>query len=232
MTGKASEEAHVLKLTLHKKLVGYLVGSRGGRNVLSFAPDFRLDNNRPTLSLITHPAFPKAGMILAAQWSTQHRLHPTLSNLLPEGALRELIAQGLKVHPDNEFQIFGYLGTDLPGALVAEPVAPADVPESLLISAGNIRAVNFEQALPENKFSLAGVQMKFSMKEQDGRYNFASGNELGDWIIKTPSTKHQDEPLNESLNDLTAKAINAFTWKTAIGAVELSAINAFSAGPY
>jgi serine/threonine-protein kinase HipA len=197
MTIKTSEDVSVLKLTLHNKLVGYLLGSRGGKNVFSFAPEFRLDSNRPTFSLITHPAFPKADMLLATPWSSTHRLHPTLSNLLPEGALRELIAQGLKVHPDNEFQIFGYLGADLPGALVAEPVAPADIPESLLRSAGNIRAVNFEKALPENKFSLAGVQMKFSMKEHDGRYNFAAGNELGDWIIKTPSTKHQDVPLNE-----------------------------------
>ncbi|WP_442906036.1 type II toxin-antitoxin system HipA family toxin [Halomonas sp. R57-5] len=54
-----------------------------------------------------------------------------------------------------------------------------------------------------NKFSLAGVQMKFSMKEKDGRYNLihsavSDGNEeLGEWIIKTPSTQHAYVPLNE-----------------------------------
>ena len=46
---------------------------------------------------------------------TKHqKLHPTLSNLLPEGALRELIAQSLKVHVDNEFQILSYLGRTCP----------------------------------------------------------------------------------------------------------------------
>lgn len=39
--------------------------------------------------------------------------------------------------------------------------------------------------------------MKFSMKEKDIRYNLSRGNELGDWIIKTPSTKHKDVPVNE-----------------------------------
>jgi len=35
------------------------------------------------------------------------------------------------------------------------------------------------------------------MKEKDGRYNLAKGGGLGDWIIKTPSTKHKNVPLNE-----------------------------------
>jgi serine/threonine-protein kinase HipA len=54
------EEINVLRLSLHNKLVGYLVGFKNGRNVLSFASEFREDANRPTLSLITHPDFPRA----------------------------------------------------------------------------------------------------------------------------------------------------------------------------
>lgn len=48
-----------------------------------------------------------------------------------------------------------------------------------------------------NSFSLAGIQMKFSMKEKDGRYNLFKAGDLGDWIVKTPSTKHSFVPLNE-----------------------------------
>ena len=33
-----------------------------------------------------------------------------------------------KLHVDSEFHIFAYLGEDLPGALVAEPMEPEDVP--------------------------------------------------------------------------------------------------------
>ena len=191
------EEINVLKLTLHGRLVGYLAGFQNGRNVLSFADEFKSDPTRPTFSLITHPNFPNSEKIMSEPWTKNQRLHPILSNLLPEGALRELIAQGLKTHIDNEFQIISYLGHDLPGALVATPMEPDDVPMSLLNTHGNAKAIKFENSSQESKFSLAGVQMKFSMKEKDGRYNLSKNGELGDWIIKTPSTKHKHVPLNE-----------------------------------
>ena len=121
----------------------------------------------------------------------------SVMGILPESALRELIAQGLKIHIDNEFQIFSHLGQDLPGALVATPMEPGEVPDSVLSAHGKAKAVKLKIDNRENKFSLAGIQMKFSMKEKDGRYNLAKSGELGDWIIKTPSIKHKNVPLNE-----------------------------------
>jgi serine/threonine-protein kinase HipA len=115
MSDSRIDEINVLKLSLHERLVGYLAGFQGGRNVLSFADEFRSDAGRPTFSLITHPAFPHSEKIMSEPWARNQRLHPTLSNLLLEGSLRELTAQGLKVHVDNEFYIFSYLGADLPG---------------------------------------------------------------------------------------------------------------------
>lgn len=190
-------EIKVLKLTLHSRVVGYLAGFQNGRNVLSFSDGFKNDDARPTFSLITHPSFPRADRLMAESWVRNQRLHPILSNLLPEGSLRELMAQGLKIHVDNEFHLFSYLGKDLPGALLAEPMDPEEVPESVLNTNGKVKAIKFEKIVRENKFSLAGVQMKFSMKEKEGRYNISKGDVLGDWIIKTPSTKHKDVPLNE-----------------------------------
>lgn len=191
------EEISVLKLTLHDRLVGYLAGYQHGRNVLGFASDFREDPKRPTFSLVTHPDFPNADKVMSVPWSKQQRLHPTLSNLLPEGALRELIAQILKVHINSEFQILSCLGEDLPGALIAKAMEPEEVPDHVLNMHGNAKAARFKASSKENKFSLAGVQMKFSMKEKDGRYNLNNARELGDWIIKTPSTQHKHVPLNE-----------------------------------
>jgi len=200
------EEMSVLKLTLHDQLVGYLAGFQNGRNVLSFTGKFKDDPERPTFSLITHPKFPNSVKLMSKPWVRTLKLHPVLSNLLPEGALRELISQGLKTHIDNEFQVFSYLGQDLPGALIATPMEPKDVPESVLSTHGKAKAIQFKGNDQENKFSLAGIQMKFSMKEKDGRYNLTKNGELGDWIIKTPSTKHKNVPLNEytamSLADL------------------------------
>ena len=192
-----SDECNVLKLTLHGKLVGYLAGYQNGRNVLIFADEFKDDEDRPTFSLITHPAFPRSNKLMAKRWTRNQRLNPTLSNLLPEGSLRELIAHGLKVHVDNEFHMLSYLGEDLPGALVATPMKPDEVPNSILSAYGDTKVVKFVKISQENKFSLAGVQMKFSMREKDNRYSLSKTGVLGDWIIKTPSTKHKDVPLNE-----------------------------------
>jgi serine/threonine-protein kinase HipA len=190
-------EINVLSLKLQGKLVGYLTGFQDGRNALTFADEFKSDAARPTFSLTTHPEFPLSEKLLTEAWARTQKLHPTLSNLLPEGALRELVAQGLKVHVDNEFHILSYLGGDLPGALIVDPMEPDEVPETVLSVHGKAKVVKFEKVKGENKFSLAGVQMKFSMKEQDGRYNLSNDDALGDWIIKTPSTKHKDVPLNE-----------------------------------
>ncbi len=187
----------VLELNLHGIIVGYLAGFRDGRNILTFAPEFANNPSRPTFSLITHPDFPNAEKLLTAPWIKRQRLHPVLSNLLPEGALRELLAQRLKVHIDNEFQLFTYLGQDLPGALVASPTDPELIPDYVLQSTGQAKIVTIGTKQRMNHFSLAGVQMKFSMREKDGRYQIAESGILGDWIIKTPSTKHKFVPLNE-----------------------------------
>ena len=192
-----NKQAQILKLTLHDRLVGYLVGFQNGRNLLTFAPAFIADTSRPTFSLTTHPDFPNVDKHISEPWARNQRLHPILSNLLPEGALRELLAQGLKTHRDNEFQLLSHLGHDLPGALIATPMLPDEIPHHLFAKYGGIQAIKIENLSSESKFSLAGVQMKFSMKEVDGRYQVSRSGELGDWIIKTPSTKHKNIPLNE-----------------------------------
>ena len=197
MSTDTNDEVNVLQLSIHGVLVGYLAGFKNGRNVLSMADTFKNNPERPTFSLTTHPNFPNAAKLMAEPWARNQRLHPVLSNLLPEGSLRELIAQGLKVHVDNELHILSYLGEDLPGAIEATPMEPEDVPNSVLKTHGKAKAVKFEKLTRGDKFSLAGVQMKFSMKEKDGRYNLSKGDVLGDWIIKTPSTKHKFVPLNE-----------------------------------
>ena len=197
MNNERNVEVNVLKLALHGRLVGYLAGFNNGRNVLRFADEFKGDPNRPTFSLVTHPDFPRSVEVMSEPWTKNHRLHPVLSNLLPEGSLRELIAQGLKVHVDNEFHLFSYLGEDLPGALVATLMEPDDVPDSVLTTHGKAKAVKFNKGTNDNKFSLAGIQLKFSMKEEDGRYNLSKDGKLGDWIIKTPSSNYKNLPLNE-----------------------------------
>lgn len=192
-----TDTVSVLELTLHQATVGYLAGYRDGRTTLTFTPEFISNKARPTFSLITHPAFPKVAQIMAKPWVKRQKLHPVLSNLLPEGALRDYLAQALKTHTNNEFELFAYLGQDLPGALVATAIEPNAIPDYVLDDNAKASAVKSATQNENKHFSLAGVQMKFSMREKDGRYQIAESGTLGDWIIKTPSTTHKHVSLNE-----------------------------------
>lgn len=191
------EKVSVLRLNLHGLTVGFLAGYQGGKNVLVFDPSFRDDHSRPTLSLTTHPNFPKSAQLLAKPWITQQRLHAVLSNMLPEGVQREYVAQTLKVHVDNEFPQFSYLGDDLPGALIATPLAPEEIPGFALQHRTFVEPVPIPPPVPGLRFSLAGVQNKFSMRQRDGHYFIPPAGQLGDWIIKPPSPRYPFVPLNE-----------------------------------
>ena len=192
-----TETVEVLKLSLHGMTVGYLAGYQNGRNILVFDPTYIANTDRPTLTLSGVSEHPASKTLFTKPWMRQQRLHPVLSNLLPEGALREWFAQMLKVHPDNDFPLFAQLADDLPGALVAEPVQPGDIPEGVLNHRTTIEPIPQRVLHGRPHFSLAGVQMKFSMHERDGRFLVSQPGELGEWIIKTPSTQHKDVPFNE-----------------------------------
>lgn len=193
----AMEKVRVLQLTLHNILVGHLAGFQDGRNILIFDEEFRNNPDRPTFSLITHVSFPGVDRLMCEPWIRHQRLHPTLSNLLPEGALRELLAQALKVHVDNEFELFAHLGQDLPGALIASALEPEQIPPHVLANYQDAMPIAALEQTGGKHFSLAGVQMKFSVKKKEGRYQLAQSSDLGDWIVKTPSTRHKSVPLNE-----------------------------------
>ena len=190
-------EARFLELSLHGRLVGYVSGADDGRNVLSFTDEFTSDDDRPTFSLTTHPDSPRVGQILTTPKVRNRRLYPVLSNLLPEGSMREMNAQALKIHVDDEFKLLSYTGGGLAGAIVATPVDPGDVPKGVLKAHGNVKAV--ENPVDQKKYlaALAGIQTKFSGQRNDRRYNISRGDARGDWIIKTPSTVHGNVPLNE-----------------------------------
>lgn len=184
------ETVEMLSLWLHGRRLGWLAGYRGGRNVLFFDDDWRFDETRPSLTLSLMPDAPHGARLMQAPWVRRQRLHPWFSNLLPEGALRAWLAAELRVHPDNEFPLLAALGHDLPGALEVAAVPPDEMPAWVLAHRQSI-VPQPRQVVVGQGFSLAGVQMKFSMREQDGRFLGAGQQTLpGDWIIKPPSPLH------------------------------------------
>jgi serine/threonine-protein kinase HipA len=119
------------------------------------------------------------------------------SNLLPEGHLRDYLARRAGVNSEREFFLLAVLGADLPGAVV---VAPLDVD-------GQRPDLHHDQEDRRNdgqdgeeplRFSLAGVQLKFSaVMEAAGGLTIPAGGLGGSWIVKLPSARYKAVPENE-----------------------------------
>jgi serine/threonine-protein kinase HipA len=193
---KRIESVEGLRLSLNGQDIGVLTHYSGGKNIFVFSPDYvalaKTERQTFTLTQLVNEQYLSQPLI------SSQRLAPVFSNLLPEGALRDWMALSLKVHIDNEFPLMAHMGKNLPGALQAEPISVGNVPKWALDHREQVEAVQVDVEHSQGKFSLAGVQMKFSsVKSKDGRYNIGQDANSNSWIIKTPSTIHKNVPYNE-----------------------------------
>lgn len=218
------QKAGALRILLHDNLVGYLTGYENGRNLFTLAPEYIENQDRPTLtiSMADEANFQKlAGRIFPL--TSRMRVHPLFSNLLPEGALREYLAQRMKIHVENEFPLLVHLGENLPGAIQAIPEAPENIPDYAFGDWGRKDRIAVPIVEHSTYFSLAGVQMKFSMQSKDGRFHIDEPGSSGNWIVKTPSTVHKEVPGNEFTSMHLASLIGVDIPE--IRMVETSALN-------
>ncbi|MDN4504031.1 type II toxin-antitoxin system HipA family toxin [Alteromonadaceae bacterium BrNp21-10] len=220
--GKRTEKVAGLRMLLGGQEVGVLSHYSGGKNIFVFSPDYIAlpisKRHTFTLTQLANQHYLSQPLI-----STQ-RLPPVLSNLLPEGALREWMSQSLKVHVDNEFPLMAHMGSNLPGALKAEAIAAGQLPNWALDHREQVEAVQIDTEHSQNRFSLAGVQMKFSsVKQQDGRFSIGQDANSNSWIIKTPSTVHKNVPYNEYSAMRLAETVGVDI--PAIKLIELSELN-------
>ncbi|MGI9274449.1 MAG: type II toxin-antitoxin system HipA family toxin [Endozoicomonas sp.] len=189
------EFTEALALVLHGQRIGILAHYSGGRNILTFDPEYR------GLSPVERPTFTLTQMFqedyLEKNQSHSQRLSPVLSNLLPEGALREWLSSTLKTHTENEFPLLAWAGGNLPGALEAHPIRAGQIPGWALSGREQVEPIQIDVRVTDSKFSLAGVQMKFSSVRQNGRFNISAQIGADSWIIKTPSTVNRNVPENE-----------------------------------
>lgn len=192
---KKHEDVAALHITLQGVEIGILAHYTGGKNIFTLSPDYTAipEYLKPTFSLrqVISENFAEKPIV------SNQKIMPILSNLLPEGALREWMAKSLKTHPDNEFALMAYAGKNLTGGIIATPISKGEIPPWALDSRQSTEPVQINVTAPENKFSLAGIQMKFSSKRQDGRFLITDDTNGDSWIIKTPSTQHKNVPENE-----------------------------------
>jgi serine/threonine-protein kinase HipA len=112
-------------------------------------------------------------------------------NLLPEGPLRELIAERAGVNPARSWFLLDLLGLDLPGAVV---VCREQGTSALELKDAEESGDAEEQPL---KFSLAGVQLKFSALRDERGLTVPAQGRGGDWIVKLPDQRFEGVPETE-----------------------------------
>ncbi len=197
-----------LAVHLNDLLVGYLTHYPDEK--MAFVVDegyIEYGLQRPILSLsLSRPGDEESTRALLLDdrhKSASVKAPPFFSNLLPEGGLRKIIAQRLKVHEDREFLLLSALGEDLPGAVILTPV---DTPNHLRRRRSGAAVAPTAEDLHELKFSLGGMQMKFSMLRQGERFTLAGSKKLGNYIVKPPSNDFVALPMVEAATMETARA--------------------------
>jgi serine/threonine-protein kinase HipA len=189
------KKLNALSVRLHGKHIGIITRLAGDRQLFAFEQHYIDDPQRSTLSLSFKGS---TGGLVTNFRPVGRRVPVFFSNLLPEGPLRDYLAKRAQVNPDREFFLLAVLGADLPGALVVAPlegVEQSSEPHDALDDENRDDSPGGEEPL---RFSLAGVQLKFSaVMEASGGLTIPAGGLGGSWIVKLPSARFKAVPENE-----------------------------------
>lgn len=178
----------LLSVWLNEVLVGKLFLAPGEQIVFTFDPTYLEDSNRPMLS---QSFLNRTGDVISTVRATHTQLPSFFSNLLPEGQLRQYLADKGGVNPAREFKLIELLGKDLPGAVLIKPMDGLHTLPNTIDSGQ-------EQPKDAYRFSLAGIQLKFSaLGEKNGGLTIPASGVGGDWIIKLPALNYPHVPENE-----------------------------------
>jgi serine/threonine-protein kinase HipA len=116
------------------------------------------------------------------------------SNLIPEGELGLLLRDRLGIAAADDLGLLIAVGEDLPGAVVVRAAGDDGAPPRSVVERS---ADESTTDAPQLRFSLAGVQLKFSMLRSGDRFYFPGQDQRGDWIIKVPSNEYAGLCENE-----------------------------------
>lgn len=186
-------DVSVLNINLYGETIGTLTHVGDERSIFAFTDAYIENAHRPTLSLSFKDSF---GNLITDLPPTRRRVAPFFANLLPEGPLRTYLAEHAGVHEEREFFLLWALGRDLPGALT---ITPADG-EAWPPEATDGRTARRSDRANALRFSLAGVQLKFSALKHEGRnagLTIPAHGVGGSWIVKLPSQRFEGVPENE-----------------------------------
>ena len=195
-----SSNVSTLNVFLYDELVGTITNVGSDRSLFALAQDYIENADRSTLSLGFKDSL---GELITDFKPTQTKLLPFFSNLLPEDEMRRYLAERASVNPEREFFLLWVLGQDLTGAVTIKPADGEELPPGVSESVDGDNESN-DGAM---RFSLAGVQLKFSAVQHAlGGLTIPATGMGGSWIVKLPSSKFGGVPENEfSMMELARK---------------------------
>ena len=199
---KLDPKLNALAVQLHGRQIGIVNRLTGDQHLFSFEQSYLDDPDRPTLSLSFKG---RSGGLVTAVRPIGRRVPPFFSNLLPEGHLRTYLAGQAGVKSEREFFLLAVLGADLPGAVTVAPLTAAGHPVEMQEDEQGHGSRRDDGVL---RFSLAGVQLKFSaVMEASGGLTIPAHGIGGSWIVKLPSTQFPAVPQNEYVMLELARAV-------------------------
>ncbi|HGF7150549.1 TPA: type II toxin-antitoxin system HipA family toxin [Vibrio cholerae] len=179
-----------LNVLLYGEPIATITNVGNDRTLFAFMDSYIHDESRPVLGLGFKDSL---GGLLTSFKPTQTKLTPFFSNLLPEETMRNYLAERAGVNPAREFFLLWVLGQDLAGAITVVPADGEALPPSVH------QDIEDETKTDEPmRFSLAGVQLKFSAVQQaNGGLTIPATGQGGSWIVKLPSSRFDAVPENE-----------------------------------
>jgi serine/threonine-protein kinase HipA len=179
-----------LNVLLYGEPIATITNVGNDRTLFAFMDAYISDESRPVLGLGFKDSL---GGLLTNFKPTQTKLTPFFSNLLPEETMRNYLAERAGMNPAREFFLLWVLGQDLAGAITVEPADGEALPPN--VHQGIDDKTNIESPM---RFSLAGVQLKFSAVQQaNGGLTIPATGKGGSWIVKLPSSRFDAVPENE-----------------------------------
>jgi serine/threonine-protein kinase HipA len=184
-----------LRRDLDVFLGGILVGrltENDGRISFRIADEYRRLSDRPVLSQSFEDDLEKVYR------GKRGQLPIFFANLIPEGPLRELIEKSLQIPHGDEMALLEAVGGDLPGAVEIRP----GLEETELADESDLddQSTPLPNAPSEDgllRFSLAGVQLKFSVLREGEKLTLPVQGQSGDWIVKIDSSRFPHVVENE-----------------------------------
>lgn len=211
-------DVSVLSVRLYGEEIGTITYVGAEKTLFAFNDAYVENPERPTLGLQFKDGFDE---LITDFRPYKIKLMPYFSNLLPEGHLRRYLAEKADIHIDREFFLLWVLGQDLPGAITVVPADGEAWPdEAHNVLEGKAAREAAEDAM---RFSLAGVQLKFSaVQSASGGLTIPTTGVGGNRIVKLPSREFPNVPENEFSMMSLARLVGINV--TAIGLIDVRSI--------